>query len=344
MSRAKGIARGIEFRVGLLIVAAVAVFAIFVFLLGNFSLSSGFTFYVDYQFSGNIRPGAPVKVSGIAVGTVEEVEFIGGRLDPETGRRPQVRLEVWVEDRAQDSIRADAEFFINTAGVLGEQYLEIVGGRDWDRPPIEPGAVMVGVDPPRTDLVVARLYEVLDSLSLVLKNNKTAIADLINNGAGAIGEVNTILRDNRAEVGELIASTNQMFGSASTTLDKVNEGLSDPRVVQRTLADADRLVVTAEKTLGELGPPARELLADGRRVTGLITDERLERALKLADGAVGVTGKASALLDNVDGMVDDLRAGKGTAGALLAREEIYADLREMIRDLKRNPWKFFWKE
>jgi phospholipid/cholesterol/gamma-HCH transport system substrate-binding protein len=39
-----------------------------------------------------------------------------------------------------------------------------------------------------------------------------------------------------------------------------------------------------------------------------------------------------------------VRKGNGTAGALLVREEIYADLREMIRDLKRNPWKFFWKE
>ena len=43
-------------------------------------------------------------------------------------------------------------------------------------------------------------------------------------------------------------------------------------------------------------------------------------------------------------MVTDLRAGKGTAGALLARDELYSDLRELIRDLKRNPWKFFWKE
>ena len=54
--------------------------------------------------------------------------------------------------------------------------------------------------------------------------------------------------------------------------------------------------------------------------------------------------KAGGLIDNVDGMVTDLRAGKGTAGALLVREELYADLRELIRDLKRNPWKFFWKE
>jgi len=40
----------------------------------------------------------------------------------------------------------------------------------------------------------------------------------------------------------------------------------------------------------------------------------------------------------------DLRKGKGTAGALLVDEQIYDDLKELVRDLKRNPWKFFWKE
>ena len=63
-------------------------------------------------------------------------------------------------------------------------------------------------------------------------------------------------------------------------------------------------------------------------------------------GRVGAkaAGKAGGLIDNVNGMVTDLRAGKGTAGSLLAKDDIYADLREMIRDLKRNPWKLFWKE
>lgn len=336
--------RALEFRVGLLIAIALATFAVFVFLLGSFSLRSGYTFYVDYRFSGNIRPGAPVKVSGIKVGKVVDVEFLGGKLDEKTGRRVQVRVAVWVENRAKDSIRSDSEFFINTAGVLGEQYLEVVPGSDWDNPPIEAGSVQRGVDPPRTDLVVARLYEVLDSLSLVLKNNKGSIADLITNGAGAVGEVNLLLRENRAEVGKLIGSTERMFDRAATTLDKVNEGIRDPKIIDRTLRHADALLVQAEKTIGELGPPARELVVDARRVTGMVTEPRLERALDVADGAVRVTGKASALLDNVDGMVTDLRQGKGTAGALLAREEVYSDLREMIRDLKRNPWKFFWKE
>ena len=77
-------------------------------------------------------------------------------------------MTAWVEDRAHDAIRSDAEFFINTAGVLGEQYLEIVPGHDWDHPPIARDAIIHGApavhNPPRTDLVVARLYEVLDGV------------------------------------------------------------------------------------------------------------------------------------------------------------------------------------
>ena len=79
-------------------------------------------------------------------------------------------------------------------------------------------------------------------------------------------------------------------------------------------------------------------------MTGLITNQRVDRALSVADKAVALSGKADKLIGNVDGLVTDMRAGRGTVGALVARDEIYADLREMIRDLKRNPWKFFWKE
>ena len=336
--------RGIEFKVGLLIVAGLVVFAGFIFVLGNFSLSSGYTFFVDYNFSGNIQPGAPVKVSGIKVGKVEEVRFLGGKVIEEgTGRRVQVRLEVWVEDRVKDTIRQDAEFFINTSGVLGEQYLEIVPGDDYERPPLAAGAVVAGVDPPRTDLIIARLYVVLDSLSSVLTEERDVIGNLLRNGASAVAEVEVLLRENREQIGALVQSGGKLADQAAVSLEKINAGL-DPAVVARTVRHADELLVTANQSLGQLTPEARAFVADALRVTGLFTEERIDRAIKVAEGAVATTGKASKLIDNVDGMVTDVRAGKGTAGALLVREEVYADLREMIRDLKRNPWKFFWKE
>lgn len=335
--------RGLEFRVGLLIITAAMVMAGFVFVLGNFSFSGGFTIYVDYDYSGNLQPGAPVKVAGIKVGKIENVEFLGGQMDEKEGRRVYVRVEAWIEDRARNSIRQDAEFFINTAGVLGEQYLEIVPGKDWENPPIAAGKKVVGRNPPRTDLVLSRLYDVLDSLSEVLTKDKDTIKRLLSNSASAVGSVDQLLKDNREQLGKLIVSTSGLAAEATDTLEKVNAGL-EPAMIRKTVGDADALLVSSKKAIDTVTPEAVALMTDARRVTGVITEDRVERAIAVADKAAGAAQKAGGLIDNVDGMVTDLRQGKGTAGALLAKDDVYVDVRELLRDLKRNPWKLFWKE
>jgi phospholipid/cholesterol/gamma-HCH transport system substrate-binding protein len=336
--------RGLELKVGILILIAAAILAGFVYVLGNFSLSSGFTIYVDYNYSGSLQAGAPVKVAGIKVGKVRAVEFLGGQIDPKTNRRVEVRVEAWVEDRAHESIRQDAEFFVNTAGVLGEQYLEIVPGTDWNHPAVAADSIHVGMDPPRTDLVVARLYTVLDSLSDVLRDDKDTIKHLLENSAQTVATLNEILHENKADVQKLIVGAGALADQASQSLAKVNVGLGDGKVLGQTLRDADGTLVAARGAIVSVTPPAVTLLTDGARVTSLLTEDRIDKAFSLADKGAVAIGKAGHLVDNVDGMVTDLRAGKGTAGALLVKEDIYADLRELIRDLKRNPWKFFWKE
>ena len=112
--------RAQELKVGALILLALALCGGFVAVLGSFSLARGGRLQVDFDFSGNLQTGAPVKISGIKVGKVEEVAFLGGKLDEKVGRRVQVRVRAWIEDRARESIRQDAEVFVNTSGVLGE--------------------------------------------------------------------------------------------------------------------------------------------------------------------------------------------------------------------------------
>jgi phospholipid/cholesterol/gamma-HCH transport system substrate-binding protein len=340
--------RGLEFKVGLLILVSSAILVGFIFILGNFSLHGGFTIHLDYDYVGSLQAGAPVKLSGIKVGKVKAVELFGGKEDPAIGKRVQVRVTAWVEDRAADSIRSDAEFFINTAGVLGEQYLEIVPGKDWTHPPIQPGTIVHDDhfvhDPPRTDLVVARLYEVLDGVSSVLRDDRDAIKHLLANGASAVAEVNQLLVDNRAQIGELIGGATALAKEGKTTLAKLNAGLGDGRPVASLLASADGALATVKTSLQTLTPSASALMTDATRVTGLINEQRLGGIDHVIDNAATAAGRAGTLLDNTNGMVTDLRAGKGTAGALLSRDELYTDLRELIRDLKRNPWKLFWKE
>jgi len=340
--------RGLEFKVGLLILVSSAILLAFVFILGNFSLRSGYKVYVDFDYIGALQPGAPVKVSGIKVGKVAGIDFLGGKPDAKVdGKRVQVRVTVWVEDRVRDSIRKDAAFYINTAGVLGEQYLEIVPGTNWNDPPITANTYIHDErvhNPPRTDLVVARLYEVLDGLAAVLRDDRDEIKNLLSNSANAVAEANKLLSENRAQIGELITNGSSLAKEAKVTLSKVNAGLGDGRPVAMLVADADATLKAAQNTMSTLTPSAQALMADATRVTKTITEERIDKAIGAADKAASAAGKAGGLIDNVNGMITDLRAGKGTAGALLARDDIYSDLRELIRDLKRNPWKFFWKE
>ncbi len=334
---------GVEYKVGLLMVGAMFLFAAFIFVLGKCSLSSGYTVYADYDYSGNVQPGAPVKVSGITVGRVEEVVFKGGKIDARTGRRVQVRVELWIENRARDSIRSDAELFINTAGVLGEQYVEIVPGDDWDAPPLAAGSIVVGVNPPRTDLVVARLYELLDLMTAVMREDKDQIAALISNAAHAVDQVDGILVENRPRVGKLIDAVTGLALASTQVLAKVDDGL-EPRVLAKTLRDADALVVTADRTLAEAGPATGALLREGVRVLGLATEQRVERTLDAVDKAGRAADHAGTLLANANGAVSDVREGKGSVGALITRLDVYDDIREMVRDLRRNPWKLIWKE
>ena len=78
--------RGLEIKVGAMILIALVLLGGFIFILGNFSLSDGYTVYASFRYSGNIHPGAPVKVSGIKVGKVKSVQFRGGRVSAKTGK------------------------------------------------------------------------------------------------------------------------------------------------------------------------------------------------------------------------------------------------------------------
>src|SRR5689334_17693136 len=96
--------RGLELKVGFLILLSAAILGGFLVVLGNFSSGPGIRIYLDFDYVGSLHAGAPVKLSGIKVGKVKDVELIGGRIDPRIGKRVQVRVTAWVEARVHDSI------------------------------------------------------------------------------------------------------------------------------------------------------------------------------------------------------------------------------------------------
>ena len=335
--------KALELKVGALVVLSVGVLIAFVALLGGLSLSPGFRVYVDYDFSGNIHSGAPVKISGIRVGKVEDVRFLGGQLDPQVGRRVQVRLVVRIEQRARAAIHQDAEFFVNTQGVLGEQYLEIAPG-SYDKPELQPEAVVKGINPPRTDLIIARLYEFLDAVTSLLREDKEVFRDLLRSGAKVARSLDQLLGENREEIKKLLGDLDRLTSESADLVAKIDRGLGDAEELRRTLANIEAISTAVRTDIGPLIQKTRRVLDGVGDVTAMIGPDEKKKVLRALDELLALAGKAQVLATDAAAITQDLRKGKGSIGPLLVDPQVYDDLKELTRDLKRNPWKFFWRE
>ena len=188
--------RALEIKVGAFVLVALGLLVALVLVLGNVSLGSGYTIHVRYGYSGAIHEGAPVKVSGVTVGRVSQVEFLGGGVRDAEGQPLLVRLTLTLQPRAKPVVRTGTRFVIGTQGVLGEPYLELVPG-DLHGAELKDGATVRGVDAPRTDLLMSRLYSFLDDLGDVMGDNKDVLRDLLRSGSGLAKNLDTVLRENR---------------------------------------------------------------------------------------------------------------------------------------------------
>jgi phospholipid/cholesterol/gamma-HCH transport system substrate-binding protein len=327
-------------RVGLFLLVAAALLGGFLIILGNFSFGSGFRITLHFGYSGNLQTGAPVKLSGIKVGKVESVRFVGGELDPITNKRVYVAATLWVEERARKAIRKNASFYVNTQGVLGEQYLEIQPGT-FDQPELDVSRPVEGTDPPRTDLIIARLYEFLDSVTSVLRDDKDLIRDFLKSGASVVRTLDKLLVANQDEIGRLLGDVDGLAKQASSLLAAARSGVGDGNKLKATLDNVEALTAAVRRDLEPLIAKAQKALDGVSSLTGAVDREKLQKAL---DDLIALGGKADRIAADAQAIVSGVRQGKGTAGALIVEPQIYDDLKELVRDLKRNPWKFFWKE
>jgi phospholipid/cholesterol/gamma-HCH transport system substrate-binding protein len=86
-------------------------------------------------------------------------------------------------------------------------------------------------------------------------------------------------------------------------------------------------------------------LAGSRKlVDTLASDAELERLKTMLADLSATTRSARLAAADAQAITNHIRKGKGSVGALVMDEQLFDDLQEMARDLKHNPWKFFWKE
>jgi phospholipid/cholesterol/gamma-HCH transport system substrate-binding protein len=165
----------LELKVGLFVFAGMVILITFILLIGDFKTwGSGHRVKFMFNFVNGIKLGAPVRFAGVDVGEVKDISFV---FSPEE-HRMKVELACLLKQEAR--IPVDSRVWINTLGLLGEKYVDIMPGKNYteflnEKQPLK------GNDP-------VAMHEVGDAAMSIVNNlNETIVK--VKNKEGTLGKL-----------------------------------------------------------------------------------------------------------------------------------------------------------
>jgi phospholipid/cholesterol/gamma-HCH transport system substrate-binding protein len=336
-------ARSIELKVGILILAAVGLLAGFILIMGGVNFQPTYSIFVDFDNPGGLSSGAPVKIAGVKVGKIAEIQFRGGT-DAAGKREPLVRLKVQIEKRYEKAVHENSLFYVTNQSVLGEQFLAIEPGSS-DRPVLAEGAAVRGLDPPRLDMLIAEMYELLHGTVSSIRDHKTEIGEAFDSARKTLKGTGDFMEQNKAHFDKIAENVEKITVDAQDLVRGAKGKFVENPQIDRILANADHVAADAAQNVPAMLADGRVAIADARRVAEVLGDAKGQAKLqKIIDDLSVVTSQAKGLTSDASEILGHVKRGKGTVGAVVMDEQLYDDLQELVRDLKHNPWKFFWRE
>ncbi len=212
----------LEFRVGLFVVASIAILSLIVVRAGDLYIQPGYTVKFVFDTVSGIEKGSPIKLAGVPIGKVKKFRAVR-----DAEGRTQIELDAFIDEGVL--IEQDADIRVATMGFLGEKYIEVLPGTPGSKT-VEGGGVLVGkqltgVDDlfdsgqqliQRAEYMVDDLREVVGdpefkkslkgtfvNTDKVMQNLESASADLKDSAASA-KIVLARLRDGEGTVGHLL--------------------------------------------------------------------------------------------------------------------------------------------
>lgn len=131
----------LELKVGVFVFLGLIILFMFILSIGRFrTWASGYRVNFTFSFVNGVKVGAPVRFSGVDVGEVKQIKFFF----PPDNQKGQIKVTAWVKRDIR--IPDDSTIWVNTLGLLGEKYVEIMPGANYSHCMLANDTIP-GVDP-----------------------------------------------------------------------------------------------------------------------------------------------------------------------------------------------------
>jgi len=339
-----------EIKVGIFVLIGIALTTVAVFLIGENEhfWQSKTKYYASFKDVAGLKPGSPVQLGGVDIGTVVGVAHSGDRVDT----RIHVKLSIVKAEGVR--LRRGTKAEIVNKGLLGDKMIELTVP-DPAAPEIPAGGDLEPVEPLDLATYVAKLDKIavtaqktLDNLEAItrpfadprfsedvkgtIRSLNTLVAGIANNDS----TVHRLLLDPREadKVDRLLAdldrTTSEVNGAVTDVRDVTSQIRTGPGLAHAVIYDGD----VSKNAAGAIEELHRDL-------TAIREGNGLARALIYGDGEGGAEQQhmmknLSVATDDVRAIVANIRAGKGTLGALLVDPSLYEDLRSTVGNVQRS--------
>jgi phospholipid/cholesterol/gamma-HCH transport system substrate-binding protein len=262
------------FRLGLFVVAALAVLVIGVFLIGSREslFLSTYQIKTEFQNVAGLAGGADVRVAGLHQGAVRNIQL---------PNRPDGKVTVtMVLDKAtRNVLKEDSVASIKSEGLIGDKYVEISFGSD-NAAPLKNGDSIASEAPLDMSNLVKKADQLLDTAT-------GAVAEL-GGTASNLKSISAKINDGQGTVGALINDKTiyQKANAGATALNEDMEALKHNFLLRgffknRGYEDAADLNKHAISSLPP-GEPVKTFEYDGRKLFNEQAKLKDEKALKEA--------------------------------------------------------------
>lgn len=169
-----------ELQLGIFVLIGLIILAVLIFSIGDFKTwNAGYNVVFDFGFINGVKLGAPVRFAGMDVGEVKSMKVV---VQPVT-KTARVHMFCWLKNEIE--IPTDSTVWINTLGLLGEKYIEIMPGKNYDSL-FRPNDLIIGKDPIAMHEVAEIAKDLASEINTVvtrLKNKEGTVGRLLYDDA-----------------------------------------------------------------------------------------------------------------------------------------------------------------
>lgn len=195
-----------EIKVGLFVFIAFVLLAVMVFSISDFyTTQAQYTYPLRFRFSfvNGIDVGAPVRLAGVQVGEVRQVRVYRDEANQQT------KVEVGVRISREALLEEDATASINTLGLLGERYVEIMPGTPGARLLIA-NEILAGKDSVPMEKLVDTSFRAVQQVEKAVASLNAMLGDEVMRES--FKGVLTNSKEASARLNDLLIQANEVMG------------------------------------------------------------------------------------------------------------------------------------